>query len=620
MSWLNQPSYTDYEGSAEPVEDPTGFFEGSLEAIPRGLGAAALRAGELTGSITAAALEAVGDEDADAYWRKVEQRRNWRMELGENRQGVLARVAGGVTEYGSLAIANPAFAAAAVFTSEAETEIAAGRDLTEATKLGAIRGGALYLGAKIPAALAPKYGLGKTLGYGAASNVGIGVTQRGLEYGVLGDAAAPVLDAEALVIDATLGALFGANGYRVSRKAVDASLDARAVNKVYDSAPVIPRDGERLDAHMQAVADSIKSAETGIPPDYSGLGDGDIDQRKAAEMDAAIRAINEDVQAEIGEPKPAHFTVEQYAKLGETDGGRIINADIARSLDPEFAAGRRAAKDVHVEASRVAEEAFAKRLKQVQPGKLPVAVFTAGGAGSGKSTALESAGIDTSRANVVYDATLKTLKNAVSRIEQAKDAGHKVVVNYVLADPAAAWGRALLRAEQTGREVPIDVFASTHEGALNTAKKLAAKYKNDPEVDIAAYDNRGKADDIREIPLAELAGVDYAVTREELAEIAHDLYIKGKIGRNVYARSVGQGPDVGRIQPEAKSGVPERAPEGGESARGEIPEGLTVVDEDGNAVDSAQYTKQLETESKQIESTISKMADIVQCLVRSANV
>lgn len=620
MSWLDKPTYRDAEGSQEPIEDPIEWHEGSLEMVPRGLGSAGLAFGELTGTITASTLEAFGDDDAKEYWDKVEQRKKWREQLGENRRGFLPNIGTELVKWGSLVLTDPIVAVSTMFTTEATDEIKKGRTLSEANTLAAIRAGSLYAGVKMPAALAPKYGLSATLGYGSAANIGLGMTSRALEGEAIGDEATPTLDPTALILDAVLGAGFGAREHWVNRKLIDAALDARTTTKAQDSAPGIPTNGEQLDMHMQAVADATKATETGIDPDYSRLDIGDVDPRMAARMNNIIKSIDELSPLER-EPIPeSPFTLEGYKKLKSTDDGRIINADEARYLDAEFAAGKKAARVIHEEASKLADEAFADRLKTVREGKLPIAEFTAGGAGSGKTTALANAGVDTSKANLIYDATLKTAKNAIAKIEQALSAGHDVNVRYILADPEAAWSRALIRAQEQGREVPIEVFEQTHKGSLETIKKLALKYKDRPDVEIKAYDNRGKAEDIREIPLEELADIAYSTNRQKLEGIANELYKQGKISDTIYRRSVGDAPPSRGVSKQSEQGVPGRAEEGLPGVREEIPDEITVVTQDGESVTGAEYSKQLEAETKQIDDIIGKIQSVTECLLRNANV
>ena len=620
MSWIDKPSYRDAEGSQEAVEDPVEWYEGSLEAVPRALGEAGLTLGELSAMATAGVLETLGDEDADAYWKKYEQRRDWRKDLGENRRGIVANVVGGVAKYATLLATNKPAGVAAIFSSEAGEEISKGRSLADAETLAAIRAGTLYAGASITASLAPKYGLGATLGYGAGTNVGLGVASRTLETQVIGDEAGPIFDSTSIAIDAVLGSVFGTREYRFNKRMIDAALDARATTKAQDSAPGRPTNGEQLDMHMQAVADATKATETGIAPDYSRLDIGDVDPRMAARMNNIIKSIDELSPIEPEKMGASPFTLEAYKKLKTTDEGRIINADEARYLDPEFVAGKKAARVIHEEASKLADEVFADRLKTVREGKLPIAEFTAGGAGSGKTTALNNAGVDTSKANLVYDATLKTPKNAIAKIEQALKAGHDVNVKYILADPEAAWARALVRAQEQGREVPIEVFEQTHKGSLETIKKLALKYKDRPDVEIKAYDNRDKAEDIREIPLEELADIAYSTNRQKLEGIANELYKQGKISDTIYRRSVGDAPPSRGVSKQSEQGISGRSEEGRPAVREEIPDEITVVTQDGEAVTGAEYAKQLEAETKQIDDIIGKIQSGTECLLRNANV
>lgn len=275
MSWLQQADSTNFIGSQEAPEP--GFFEGSGTALFRGAAAGLTRLVDVGGALVIAGEEALGDVDeAQAAFDRMEMRRKYRQDLADGRQGTLSRFLFGVTEAltplaGGISVGSTAYG-----LTEATSELAKGKTLLEAEALGAIRGATLFVGAKLPAALAPKYGIAKSLGYGAIANAGLGAAQRAAEMPLLDEAEeVPIFDAEQIAIDATLGAVFAGIAVRAQRRPgpaqVDAALDARALKNVQDSAPGIPRNLQDLNAHMDAVAETMAAIDEGRPADYTRI-------------------------------------------------------------------------------------------------------------------------------------------------------------------------------------------------------------------------------------------------------------------------------------------------------------------------------------------------------------
>jgi len=214
--------------------------------------------------------------------------------------------------------------------------------------------------------------------------------------------------------------------------------------------------------------------------------------------------------------------------------GKEINTDNARELSPDYAPGEMDAEDartrvarakwssaVHEPSSALTKEIYRRELKKAAaPNERSQVVFTAGGAGSGKTTGIQQiAGLGraVAAAQIVYDTTLSSLRSSMERISQALDAGKTVSIIYVYRDPIDSLvGGALPRAERNGRTLPLEAFLDTHMGAPEVLLKVAETYKNDKRVEIAIIDNsrgRGKA------VVADLAFVQAVArkyTREDL--------------------------------------------------------------------------------------------------------
>jgi hypothetical protein len=240
--------------------------------------------------------------------------------------------------------------------------------------------------------------------------------------------------------------------------------------------------------------------------------------------------------------------VEQYRALdnpeiADTQGGKILNVDMARELSPEYAADRTLSADVHEPASEFVKKMYTERLaEQPKEGELPTVLFTAGGTGAGKSSAIEGAlGPIAERAQIIYDTNMNSEASAASKIDQALDAGKDVHIAYVYRDPAEALTNgALPRAERMGRTVPLENHAETHAGSFETINKLQERYKDNPSVQFSIIDNsRGKGKQALS-SMENLEGKRYNVPIEELRNALDSERQAGRISEATYRGTLGE--------------------------------------------------------------------------------
>jgi hypothetical protein len=232
--------------------------------------------------------------------------------------------------------------------------------------------------------------------------------------------------------------------------------------------------------------------------------------------------------------------------------GKEINTDNARELSRDYAPGGLEAEDantrtarsrwsaaVHEPSSALTKEIYRRELKKPAAGnERNQVVFTAGGAGVGKTTSIHQVpglGNAVDAAQIVYDTTLSGLKSSMERISQALVAGKTVSIVYVYRDPVDSLANgALTRAERNGRALPLEAFLDTHMGAPEVVLKIAEAYKNDKRVEIAIIDNsRGRANAaVADLKFVQSVARKY--TREELKSkllrALEDAYEKGKRG------------------------------------------------------------------------------------------
>jgi hypothetical protein len=273
------------------------------------------------------------------------------------------------------------------------------------------------------------------------------------------------------------------------------------------------------------LAISLSGAVAGEPPAFYP---GNLAIAKAQNLTPQER----EVEARFAKYLEDH-TAEAIARY-QTKYGKEINTDNARELSQDYAPAGMDAEDarsraarakwssaVHEPSSALTKEIYRRELKKAaSANERSQVVFTAGGAGSGKTTGIQQiAGLGrvVESAQIVYDTTLSSLRSSLDRIAQALDAGKAVSIIYVYRDPIDSLvAGALPRAERNGRTLPLEVFVETHMGAPEVLLKVAETYKNDKRVEIAIIDNsrgRGKA---AGADLAFVRAVARKYTREDL--------------------------------------------------------------------------------------------------------
>lgn len=253
-----------------------------------------------------------------------------------------------------------------------------------------------------------------------------------------------------------------------------------------------------------------------------------------------------------------------YRQLAGSANGRILNTDVARELAVEYRADRTLSAAVHEPASALVKEMYARKLAEAPgPGESAVVLFSAGGTGAGKTTALMCAGIGQTGElpQIIYDTNMNSLPSAALKIEQALSAGKSVRVVYVYRSPVEALTRgALPRAMRMGRTTPVEEHAKTHAGAGEVIQKLATQYADDPRIRFDLFDNSGPRGSARRLTLPELAQKRYNVSVEELRHALQTEFEAGRISEAVYRGTLGQNaasPERSRHCPESgTSGVP----------------------------------------------------------------
>ncbi|CAM6004375.1 unnamed protein product [Sphagnum balticum] len=263
------------------------------------------------------------------------------------------------------------------------------------------------------------------------------------------------------------------------------------------------------------------------------------DKGRFSEADAAIESR---FAQKLGNYEQA---VKDYSALKDTEGGKIINTDTARELSEDYLKDRTKSAAVHEPASAFMKKLYADKLKQEpQAGQLPLVLFTAGGTGAGKTTAIQNVPdikSEAEKAQIIYDTNLNNYASAKSKIDQALEAGKNVHIAMVQRDPVEALTRgALPRAmgqEQkfgSGRTVPLKDHLNTHIDVVPTVKALAKFYANDPRVKFTYIDNsRGKGN-AAEIDERQLKEYNRDEVKPQLEAALEKEHTEGRISDKVY--------------------------------------------------------------------------------------
>lgn len=506
----------------------------------------------------------------------------------------IPRVVGKAVGYG--VAAGPVGAAVGLTVDEGMTVASdlgeKGVDLGTRAKVGAVAGAAAGVGVALPMAGST---VTKTAALVVAGGPGGFVAQqvasreilKRADYETLATQYDP-LDPVGLALATILPVGFGAYALRSARRAARpaaAPVADAAPPAAAPEAPVAPDapveavqalTGEQVDAvmthNLTLQADALDAARpteqsAGVP--------------RAAELGSVDRAIEGRLAARVTEDFEG--AVAEYAARPDSDGGKILNTDIARELSPEYLADRTRSAAVHEPASYFVKRLYEEKLAQIKPGD--DVMFTSGGTGAGKTTAIELVpGLRqlSREAAIVYDTNMNSLASAVKKVEQALAAGGDVTIVHVQRDPVdallnGALPRAMRQAQQygTGRTVPLIEHARTHRGAAEVVQQLAAKYADNPRVTVSVVDNTQGRGGARVSDLGFVKGFDYTDIEGKLYEALKQARDSGAISGDVFRATEGtfeagtRASDRRVVRPEPESGDAPASP-AGQAARAEL--------------------------------------------------
>lgn len=221
--------------------------------------------------------------------------------------------------------------------------------------------------------------------------------------------------------------------------------------------------------------------------------------------------------------------INEYNAIPDSNGGKVLNTDIARELSADYLRDRSLSASVHEPASAFIKRRYRQILKEApRPGEDAAVLFTAGGTGAGKTTGLKGL-VGTGKYQVVYDTNMSSLGSAKKKINQALTAGKKVDIVMVYRDPVEAFlngslKRSIRQTKETGtgRTVPLKDHINSHRGSLEVVGKLKKIYKDNDNVTVNAIDNsRGKGQQsiLSVEQLDKFKGRDYNKVRKDILKL-----------------------------------------------------------------------------------------------------
>ena len=243
-----------------------------------------------------------------------------------------------------------------------------------------------------------------------------------------------------------------------------------------------------------------------------------------------IHAVKNTAETLIAEYKSRHKT-----QIG-TDLAREIFPDYAGTIEEKLVA----APAVQKSAAALADMVFDSILATSHGGSV---LFTAGGTGSGKTTAILS-NIDTFEAfkdaSLIFDGNFNSKNSSKERVERALRASCSVAIIFVHRHPVEAYVKGVLpRAQLQGRTVAVSDHIRLHRDSIKTFLYASRAYKDNKKVSFAVLNNTGSVHESYPVPVDYLKSVKYDSDELTVAITAelNNAQQKGSISQALYEAS-----------------------------------------------------------------------------------
>ena len=176
--------------------------------------------------------------------------------------------------------------------------------------------------------------------------------------------------------------------------------------------------------------------------------------------------------------------------------GNVIDRNNAQELSADYNRNResrqRNALATHEPAGALAQAVYLQMLAEKVPAGRNLVIFSAGGQGSGKTTALRYSGLERD-AQIIMDGTLQNYETSLRNVRAALAHGKRVTIFYVYRPFGEAVENIIQRAAnfENGRVVEVKRAASGHYRAPRTVLKLMEDFLGNGELAVKFADNTG---------------------------------------------------------------------------------------------------------------------------------
>jgi len=172
-----------------------------------------------------------------------------------------------------------------------------------------------------------------------------------------------------------------------------------------------------------------------------------------------------------------------------------------------------------------------------------------GGTGSGKSVTSEATPLSSERraGRIILESHAENAESLGVKIEKALEQGLPVDMHVVIRDPVDSYesvvgryNRAESKRAGSGKVVPVNYGAATHEAVIENVPMLMDLYGDEPLVTWHFIDNRESADEAREVSAEEGLGLLASIDTTELRDRFNKVLDNTKPARRARERFLDQ--------------------------------------------------------------------------------
>jgi hypothetical protein len=166
--------------------------------------------------------------------------------------------------------------------------------------------------------------------------------------------------------------------------------------------------------------------------------------------------------------------------------------------------------------------------------------FFFGGTGSGKSVTSEPTPLSAERraGRVILESHAENAGKLAAKMDKARNAGLPIDVHVVIRDPVESfksvvdrYNRAESKQRGSGKAVPVNYGAATHEAVINNVPKLIDRYADDPLVRWHFIDNKGTPVEAEEVTAEDGLGLLGSIDTNDLPGKFNDVLDDSRLTR-----------------------------------------------------------------------------------------